>query len=218
MDIRMTQRIKELAHELGADLVGFANIGRFDEAPIKMSPRGIMPTAKTVIVCAIQHPTATMELEGGEHGKSQVFESYSVQYTMNTKLDHISFTIGHFLDNNGYNAVPIVSSNIWRYRNYKELDAVFSPDMSHIYASVCAGLTELGWHGLAMSPEFGPRNRFVSIITDAELEPTPLLPDRCIPQGSQGSQRTQYPRCGRQGLCPSLCKQEPVEMRMGRTL
>ena len=176
MDIRMTQRIKELAHELGADLVGFANIGRFDEAPIKMSPKGIMPTAKTVIVCAIQHPTATMELEGGEHGKSQVFESYTVQYTMNTKLDHISFTIGHFLDNNGYNAVPIVSSNIWRYRNYKELDAVFSPDMSHIYASVCAGLTELGWHGLAMSPEFGPRNRFVSIITDAELESTPLLP------------------------------------------
>ncbi|MBQ7981982.1 MAG: hypothetical protein IJ302_00290, partial [Clostridia bacterium] len=117
MDIRMTQRIKALAHELGADLVGFANICRFDEAPIKMSPRGIMPTAKTVIVCAIQHPTATMELEGGEHGKSQVFESYTVQYTMNSKLDHISFEIAHFLDNNGYNAVPIVSSNIWRYRN-----------------------------------------------------------------------------------------------------
>ncbi len=176
MDIRMTQRIKALAHELGADLVGFANIGRFDEAPIKMSPRGIMPSAQTVIVCAVHHPDATIELEGGEHGDSQIFESYSVQYTMNTKLDHISFSIAHFLDNNGYEAVPIVSSNIWRYRGYKELDAVFSPDMSHIYASVCAGLCEMGWNGLALSPEYGPRNRFVSIITDAELEPTPLLP------------------------------------------
>lgn len=176
MDTRMTQRIKTLAHELGADLVGFANIGRFDEAPIKMSPQGIMPSAKTVIVCAIHHPDATIELEGGEHGDSQIFESYSVQYTMNSKLDHISFEIAHFLDNNGYNAVPIVSSNIWRYRNYKELDAVFSPDMSHIYSSVCAGLSEMGWNGLALTPEYGPRNRFVSIITDAELEPTPLLP------------------------------------------
>ena len=176
MDIRMTQQIKALAHELGADLVGFANIGRFDEAPIKMSPRGIMPSAKTVIVCAVHHPDATIELEGGEHGDSQIFESYSVQYTMNTKLDHISFSIAHFLDNNGYEAVPIVSSNIWRYRGYKELDAVFSPDMSHIYASVCAGLCEMGWNGLALSPEYGPRNRFVSIITDAELQPTPLLP------------------------------------------
>ncbi len=176
MDTRMTQRIKKLARDLGADLIGFAPICRFDEAPIKMSPQGIMPSAKTVIVCAIHHPDATMELEGGEHGKSQVFESYAVQYTMNTKLDHISFEIAHYLDNNGYNAVPIVSSNIWRYRSYKELDAVFSPDMSHIYASVCAGLSEMGWNGLALTPEYGPRNRFVSIITDAELEPTPLLP------------------------------------------
>ena len=176
MDKLMTQRIKVLAHELGCDLVGFANIERFDEAPIKMSPKGIMPTAKTVIVCAIHHPDATVELEGGLHGQSQVFESYTVQYTMNHKLDHISFEIGRFLDNNGYNAVPIVSSNIWRYRSYKELNAVFSPDMSHIYSAVCAGLAELGWHGMAMSPEYGPRNRFVSIITDAELEPTPLLP------------------------------------------
>ncbi len=176
MDNRMTQRIKALAHELGADLVGFANIGRFDEAPIKMSPKGIMPTAKTVIVCAVHHPDATIELEGGLHGDSQIFESYRAQYTMNAKLDHISFSIAHFLDNNGYDAVPIVSSNIWRYRSYKELDAVFSPDMSHIYASVCAGLCEMGWNGLALSPEYGPRNRFVSIITDAELEPTPLLP------------------------------------------
>lgn len=172
----MTQSIKKLAHELGVDLIGFAPICRFDEAPIQMSPQGIMPAAKTVIVCAIHHPDATIELEGGEHGQSQVFESYTIQYTMNTKLDHISFSIAHYLDNNGYDAVPIVSSNIWRYRSYKELDAVFSPDMSHIYAAVCAGIAEMGWNGLALSPEYGPRNRFVSIITDAELEPTPLLP------------------------------------------
>ena len=87
MDTRMTQRIKAFAHELGADLVGFANIGRFDEAPIKMSPKGIMPAAKTVIVCAVHHPDATIELEGGLHGDSQIFESYRVQYTMNAKLD-----------------------------------------------------------------------------------------------------------------------------------
>ncbi len=176
MDKRMTQKIKALAHELGADLVGFANIERFAEAPIKMSPQGIMPKAKTVIVCGIHHPDATIELEGGEHGNSQIFESYTVQYTMNSKLDHISFMIGRYLDNNGYDAVPIVSSNIWRYRSYKELDAVFSPDMSHIYSPVCAGLAELGWNGLAISPEYGARCRYVSIITDAELEPTPLLP------------------------------------------
>ena len=174
MDKKLTTLIKQYALELGVDLVGFANIERFAKAPPKMSPQGILPTAKTVIVCALHHPDPVIELEGGEHGQSQIMESYDVQMVMNSKLDHISFSIANFLDEKGFPSVPIVSSNIWRYRNYKELDAVFSPDMSHIYASVCAGLTEMGWSGLAISPEYGPRNRFVSIITEAELEPTPL--------------------------------------------
>ena len=70
--------------------------------------------------------------------------------------------------------MPIAASNIWRYKEYKDLSAVFAPDMSHIYAAVAAGLTELGWNGLSISPEYGARNRFVSIITEAEIEPTPL--------------------------------------------
>lgn len=174
MDKQLTAQIKQLAHSLGADLVGFANIERFEKAPPKMSPQGILPTAKTVIVCAVHHPDATIELEGGEHGDSQKMESYGVQMTMNNKLDHMSFVIAHYLDSKGYASVPIVSSNIWRYRSYKELTAVFSPDISHIYASVAAGLTEMGWNGIALSPEYGTRNRFVSVITDAALEPTPL--------------------------------------------
>lgn len=174
IDKKLTALIKQYAIELGADLIGFANIERFEKAPLKMSPQGILPTAKTVIVCAMHHPDSTIELEGGEYGQSQIMESYGVQIVMNNKLDHMSFRIAHFLDEKGFASVPIVSSNIWRYRSYKELDAVFSPDISHIYASVAAGITAMGWNGLALSPEYGPRNRFVSIITDAELDPTPL--------------------------------------------
>jgi epoxyqueuosine reductase QueG len=56
--------------------------------------------------------------------------------------------------------------------------------MCHIYAAVAAGLAQLGWNGLALTPERGPRNRFISIVTDAILEPTPLytgpaICDRC---------------------------------------
>ncbi len=176
MDKYLTSQVKDLALSLGVDLIGFANIERFAGAPPKMSPQGILPSAKTVIVCAMHHPDATIELEGGEHGLSHQMESYNVQMVMNNKLDHVSFSIAHFLDGLGYGTIPIVSSNIWRYNTYKELTAVFAPDISHIYASVCAGLTEMGWNGIALSPEYGPRNRFVSVITDAELEPTPLQP------------------------------------------
>jgi len=172
MNYELTQRIKQFAYSNGADLVGIANIERFENAPIMMSPKGIMPTAKSVIVCAVHHPDAAIEL-GGEP-EPQDIGPYSIQYVMNDRMDMLAYLIAKELDKEGYPSIPIASSNIWRYRPYKELNAVFSPDMSHIYAAVAAGLSELGWNGLSMTPEYGTRNRFISIITEADLEPTPL--------------------------------------------
>ncbi len=172
MENNLTLKVKELAYRLGADLVGVANIERYENAPIKMSPQGILPTARSVVVCAIHHPDAAIELDGEIH--PQIMGPYRIQYIMNDKLDVLSFKIARLLDDLGYKTVPIASSNIWRYRGYKEMDATFAPDISHIYSGVCAGLGELGWNGLCITPEYGARNRFVSIITEAELTPTPL--------------------------------------------
>ena len=172
MENSLTLKVKELAYRLGADLVGIANIERYKDAPIRMSPQGILPSAKSVIVCAVHHPDAAIELDGEIH--PQVMGPYRIQYIMNDKLDVLSFRIARMLDDLGYQTVPIASSNIWRYRGYKEMDAVFAPDISHIYSAVCAGLGELGWNGLCITPEYGARNRFISIITEAELTPTPL--------------------------------------------
>jgi len=172
MENKLTLAVKELAYRLGADLVGIANIERYKNAPIRMSPQGILPSAKSVIVCAVHHPDAAIELDGEIH--PQVMGPYRIQYIMNDKLDVLSFRIARLLDDLGYQTVPIASSNIWRYRGYREMDAVFAPDISHIYSAVCAGLGELGWNGLCITPEYGARNRFISIITEAELTPTPL--------------------------------------------
>lgn len=177
-DPSLALQLKKKAYELGADLVGFANIERFANAPIMMSPQGILPSARTVMVCAIHHPDATIELDGEESAHAS--DSYGVQIAMNDKLDHISFTLACQLEDMGFRSVPIVSSNIWRYKEYKDLKAVFAPDISHIYAAVTAGLTELGWNGLSLSPEYGPRNRFVSIITEAVIEPTPLYKGKAL--------------------------------------
>jgi epoxyqueuosine reductase QueG len=129
---------------------------------------------------------------------------YSVQGLMNTHLDHMSYEMARFLEDLGYDAIPIAASNIWRYRNYKNLNAVFAPDMSHIYAAVTAGLTELGYHGISMSPEFGPRNRFVSIITTAPLDPTPLMPGD-----------TMCDNCMQCGACRMNCPVGAIEVSSG---
>lgn len=172
MNRNLTSKVKKCAYDIGADLVGISPISRFAGAPIMMSPQGILPTAKSVVVCAIHHLDEAIELGGEEH--PQIIGPYSIQYVMNLKLDYIAFRVARYLDSLGYEAVPIAASNIWRYRPYGDMTATFAPDMSHIYAATCAGIGQLGWHGLTMSPEYGPRNRFISIITNAPLCPTPL--------------------------------------------
>ena len=91
----LTNRVKEYAFQLGADLVGVANIGRYEHAPIMMSPQGILPEAQSVVVMALHHPDGCIEMGGEPH--PQVVGPYAVQYTMNAMLDEISFKMGRFL-------------------------------------------------------------------------------------------------------------------------
>jgi epoxyqueuosine reductase QueG len=179
----LKERIKDAAYRLGADLVGFGGIDRCANAPLMMSPQGLYPGAKTVVVMGIHHPDACVELGGERH--PQDIGPYSVQYLMNSRLDEMAYRLATFIEREGYGAMPIASSNIWRYNAYKDLKAVFAPDVSHIYMAVVAGLADLGYSGLAITPEYGARNRFITVITDACIEADPLIPpgtvcDRCM--------------------------------------
>lgn len=158
---------------LRADLCGIANVERFLHAPPRMSPAGIMPSARSVVVMAVHHPDACIELGGRTH--PQEIGPYRVQYRMNQRLDEMSFRLANHLQSLGHEAVAVFSSNSWRYRSYKEMPEVFAPDLSHMHAAVAAGLAEFGFSGLAISPEFGARNRWITVLTDAALTPTPLL-------------------------------------------
>jgi len=177
----LKDEIRNYAYELGADLVGFGDVGRCQHAPPMMSPQGLYPGARTVIVMALHHPDACIERGGEVH--PQEIGPYTVQYLMNARLDEMSYRVATFLERQGCGAVPIVSSNIWRYNEYKDLKAVFAPDVSHIYMAVVAGLADLGFSGLALTPEYGARNRFVTVITDAEIEPDPLIPPGTVCDG-----------------------------------
>ena len=182
-DLITTNMVKALAVELGADLVGIGPVERWKYAPKKLRPEDHLPDAKSVIVVAIHHPDAVIELSG--EPTPHDMGPYGIQNDMNRKLDYISFNIARLLEKRGYKALPKAASNIWRYRPYKNINTHFTADFSNRHAAVAAGLGELGWNGLFLSPEFGPRQRVVAVITNAPLEPTPMydgpsLCDRCF--------------------------------------
>jgi epoxyqueuosine reductase len=63
----------------------------------------------------------------------------------------------------------------------REWGRLFSPfghspgPFSHRHAATRAGLGEFGYNNIVLTPQFGPRQRFNSIITEAELAPNPLI-------------------------------------------
>jgi len=187
MDKNLTERVKEIAKEKGADFVGIGSVDRFKNAPLMLSPLGLLLGSKSVIVVGLYFLDASVELEEKEWINHQ-FDIYGENQGgtgMNHRLDSIAFYIARFLESEGYKALPIAASNIWRFKPYKDIKHPFAPDLVHRYSGVAAGLGEIGWNGLFLHPVYGARTRLTSIITDAELIPDPIysgepLCDRCM--------------------------------------
>ncbi len=79
--------------------------------------------------------------------------------------------------------MPTWTSTMAKYFDTTIATGEMKAEFSHRHAAVASGIATFGWNGLAMTPEFGTMNRFNSLLTSAELEPTPMYdgPDVCRP-------------------------------------
>ena len=167
----LTEKVRAQALKMGMDLVGFGPVDRWKNAPFLLSPQAILPEAQTVVVCGF-HITDTWTEMGGEPEPQE--RSPGGWMDQNGLLDRVAYRLARLLHDNGHQAIAVASSNIWRYRQYEGIPSLFAPDLSHIHAATAAGLAEIGWCGLAITPEFGSRVRYISVVTDAKLTPTPM--------------------------------------------
>lgn len=185
--VKLTQEVKALARQLGAKLVGVASVERFQKAPLLHSPQGLMPTAQSVVVAATIWMDAAMELTEKEiaehwHNPADICEC---EGGMGHRLNPLIFKLARFLEDKGYRSLPLPQTGYWRWRSYKSMPDGFAPPLAHRYAAVAAGLGEIGWHNSFVSPQYGPRQRVVSLLTEAPLQPDPLyegppLCDKCM--------------------------------------
>lgn len=174
----LTQELKSLAFQEGADLVGVALVDRFQEAPRMTHPQAILPDAKAVVVIAVKYPDAAIDGWGKPPAESMFFYQ-SVQVCMTaTVMPMITFKLYRFLEKAGYLALPVAPSGFYRYRDYKEIKGGFIADFSHRHAAVAAGLGVFGRQGLLLTPQFGVRQRLASVITNAPLQADPLYSGR----------------------------------------
>ncbi len=173
----LTADMKEFAKQAGADLIGVAPMERFDDLPAKQSPRSISPEATSAVVIGRRITRGT--LRGVEEGTNlSLYEQFGYSWLDMQFVAMTTFEVTEFLEDLGWEACPLFPFPPEAYpqgiavREGAPAPNVY-PDFD--YAAVAAGLAEMGYLEVALTPEFGHRQRWQLILTDAPLEGDPLL-------------------------------------------
>jgi len=161
-------QIIDKARDLGAEVVGFAPVARWEEfgdLPEEFHPHRVWPLARTVIVLGVPVWLPIVEAAPAQLGREQ--------YTItNELLDEAAYRLAAFLNRNGHAAINICRDG------YGDVDVLLQNPVavfSHVWAGHYAGLGQVGWNHTLLTREYGPRLRLVSVLTALVLEGDPLL-------------------------------------------
>ena len=129
-------------------------------------PRNLLRGARSVVVMGIHLLDGAFELVPSRE--------YSITYQVaNLELDRSAFHVAKYLQGQGHRALQVPASPPYDLKRNRG-------DLSHRHAAQRAGIGVFGKNSLLLSPEFGPRIRLTSVVTDAALEPSvPLDVDLC---------------------------------------
>lgn len=158
--------LKRRAKTWGASLVGIADLARLQG--IETEPADLLSGFTRAVSLAVRLSDPVLD---------QIVDRptplYAQHYQkVNALLDELALRVALTIQKAGGRALPLPASQV--------LDAErLTSYLSHKAVAVAAGV---GWQGkslLLVSPEFGPRVRLVTVLTDANLSPDKPLKNRC---------------------------------------
>ena len=208
--------VKNWAKDMGADIVGIAPVDRFEGTPQGHGPGDLLPEAQSVIVAGIRIPDAIVDYDK-YHLKFQEMPQHIAvgaavhnlyllmgHYTIDIMLNSLAMRITNKLEiEAGYRSFPTPNTSDTGLG--RPVEGYQTSYFSQRHAATRAGLGEFGFNNIVLTPEFGPRVRFVSIITEAELEPDPLLTKKICLREKCG---------GKDGpICLQMCTPRAIQMK-----
>ena len=173
----LKNQILAFAKTAGIDLIGFADRSRFAGLDPRVDPFSIFPEAKTVIL--IGKRICRGSLRGVEEGTNfGDYQLFGKNWLEDEFLALSAYDLTNFLEEQGWEASPV-------FPNPSDLaptGVAVAPDRpapnvypDFDYAAVACGLCSVSYNRILFTPQFGSRQRFHMILTDAELESSPLL-------------------------------------------
>jgi epoxyqueuosine reductase len=191
----------DLKKKARADVFGVADAVAYGrKAPEGHRPSDIFKEARSIVLIG----TRMLDLPLDRLPATR--QEYTANFHIaNAGLNDRLYEVARFLEEKGFKAYPVPYKEMPGWNLEKRpaalitalrplitaplisdrVDAMLKENLSYRHMAVEAGLGELGVNNLLLTPEHGPRVRFVALLTDAELdagEPAGAslcLPDRC---------------------------------------
>ena len=166
-------KIKKLAKDFGADLVGIASAKTLNAFPPDprwpQTPDNISPHVKSVIVIACHIPVA------GFRAKHNIAVQYLDMLVLR-RLDRIAFKIADHLERLGHPSfVTAAQETDWN------LKTASYGQLSTRHLGIEAGLGTFGLEVNILTPEFGPRIYLTGVLTELELDADEIMTEQvCI--------------------------------------
>jgi epoxyqueuosine reductase len=152
-------------------MVGVANVERWSDPPFlpwmpeEFYPQSIFPGTRSVIVIGLPISLPALETSPSIYYR----ELYN---TVNSLLDQYTYRLASFLTDRGYPSVFVPRDGYGSIEVLLENPIAF---FSHRHAAMLAGIGTFGINNMILTPGYGPRVRFGSILSTADLPPDPLL-------------------------------------------
>jgi ferredoxin len=201
MNEALKAKITAFTKTEGIDVIGYAPKSRFDGLNPQVNPFAIFPEGKTVILLGKRICRGSLRgvEEGTNFGDYQCFGS---SWLEDEFLAIACYDLTRVIEDEGYEAVPIFPNPPEMLPQGIPVEPGKAAPNVHPdfqYAAVACGIGEISFNDLVFTRAFGSRQRFHMVITDAELEATPI-PSESV--------------CDNCGLCAKSC---PLKAISGET-
>jgi epoxyqueuosine reductase len=153
------------AHDI--PMVGFASADAWDEAPFEpwvpkeFRPKAIWPEARSVIVIGLPISLPILET-------TPSIAYHELYGNVNLILDQTVYQLSNFLNSEKHASIYITRDGYGSIALLVDKPTAF---FSHRHAAYLAGLGNFGVNNMLLTEEYGPRVRFASVFTDAEIPP-----------------------------------------------
>ena len=171
--MELDDQLREVAGTSGVDFFGVADLSVARDVMLGQGGPVIASFPRAISIgIALLHPIVDQLPQRFEPAVAMNYK-YHAYALVNQRLDSITSRLSSVVQGRGYRALPVPASQTV---DSERLLGAFS----HKMAAHLAGLGWIGKSCLLVTPEAGPRVRWASVLTDAELDVNgPPVRQRC---------------------------------------